>query len=81
MSRFENSLEHLLSELERIDLQLRLQVLRMRDRYGQPGDDELRGLYISEEEIDGLMASGSAHEESDSPDLSDSPLAIRLGYL
>jgi len=81
MSRFENSLEHLLAELERIDLRLRLQVLRMRERCSQPGGDEFRGLYISEEEIDALVAGGSAHEESDSPDLSDSPLAIRLRHL
>ncbi|TET13156.1 MAG: ATP-binding protein [Dehalococcoidia bacterium] len=81
MSRFENSLEHLLAELERIDLQLRLQVFRMRERYGQPGSDEFRGLYISEEEIDALVASSAAREESDYPDLSDSPLAIRLRHL
>jgi AAA+ superfamily predicted ATPase len=81
MNRFDSSLEHLLAELERIDLLLRLQVIRVRERYGEPGSDEFRGLYISEEEIDALMASGSTNGESNSADLSDSPLAIRLRYL
>ena len=56
-SRYENSLEHLLDELARIDLLIRMQVLqlRMADPYGA---DEFRGLYISEEEVDALLTSG-----------------------
>ena len=79
MNRYASSLEHLMAELERIDLRLRLQVTRMRQRYGQPGSDEFRGLYISEEEIDDLMASSyTTQAEADLPSLSDSPLFLRL---
>ena len=56
-SRYENSLEHLLDELARIALLVRLRVLKL--RLGDPGgEDEFQGLYISEEEVDTLLASG-----------------------
>ncbi len=50
---FENSLQHLLAELERIDLLIAAQVARARRLHGD--DEQFRGLYISEEEIDGLL--------------------------
>lgn len=79
MNRFENSLEHLMAELQRIDLRLRLQVLWMRQRNGQHNEDEFRGLYISEEEIDGLVAGGLAAEEpADQLAPGNSPLAVAL---
>src|SRR5262245_19914778 len=55
MGGYENSLEHLLEELWRIDLLIRHQVLRFRMR-GQEALDEFRGLYIKEEEIDAILA-------------------------
>ena len=51
---YSNSMEHLLAELEWIDLLLRAQVQRARESQGD--DDEFRGLYISEEEVDTLLA-------------------------
>jgi ATP-dependent 26S proteasome regulatory subunit len=63
-------------------MRLRLEVLRRRQRFGQPVDDEFRGLYISEEEIDDLIASNSAGEaESALPSLADSPIALQLHRL
>ena len=50
---FENSLQHLLAELERIDLLIADQVARARKLYSQ--DEQFRGLYISEEEVDALL--------------------------
>jgi ATP-dependent 26S proteasome regulatory subunit len=54
MEYFENSLQHLLAELERIDLLIAGQVARMRRIYAR--DEQFRGLYISEKEVDALLA-------------------------
>ena len=50
---FVDSLEHLLAELERIDLLIRAQVACARKL--QTEDEQFRGLYISEEEVDALL--------------------------
>ena len=52
--RFSSSLDHLLAELERIDLLLQGQVRRAREL--RAGDDEFPGLCISEQEVDTLLA-------------------------
>jgi adenylate kinase family enzyme len=54
MNHFMTSLEHILAELERIDILIRMQVERSR----QIGDDNsaYQGLYISEAEVDRLLA-------------------------
>ncbi|MCB9101747.1 MAG: ATP-binding protein [Anaerolineales bacterium] len=54
MVPFESSLQHILAELERIDLLIRVQVWRARQLI--EADEEFQGLYISEEEIESLMA-------------------------
>jgi SpoVK/Ycf46/Vps4 family AAA+-type ATPase len=46
---FSSSIEHVLAELERIDLLVRLQVWRARQR---GGDEAFRGLTISDQEVD-----------------------------
>ncbi len=51
---FATSLEHLLAELERIDLLIRFQVRQARRT--QEADGEFQGLYIAEEEVDELLA-------------------------
>jgi AAA+ superfamily predicted ATPase len=50
---FANSIEHVLAELERIDLLIEAQVARTRQSQKQ---EELQGLYISEQEVDALLA-------------------------
>ncbi len=76
---YQNSLEHLMAELERIDVRLRLQIKRVRLQAEQPTDDQFRGLYISEEEIDTLVAgSPVAQADASGSDLSNSPEAIDL---
>ena len=50
---YRTSLDHILGELERIDLLVRAQVQRARET--QPADAELKGLYISEREVDDLL--------------------------
>jgi SpoVK/Ycf46/Vps4 family AAA+-type ATPase len=55
MVPFTDSRQHLLAELTRIDLLVRLRVLQLRQVDPHP-DDEFRGLYISEEEVDALLA-------------------------
>jgi hypothetical protein len=55
MEGYENSLGHLLEELRRIDLLIRLRVLEFQTK-GQGTLDEFRGLCIQEEEIDALLA-------------------------
>ena len=54
---FEYNLDHLLAELRRIDLKLRLQVVKLREEGMAVGEDKLRGLYISEDDIDAFMGS------------------------
>ena len=50
---FLNSVQHILAELERIDLLIRVQVARARQI--QNVDTEFQGLYIPETEVDALM--------------------------
>ncbi|MFQ5881376.1 MAG: AAA family ATPase [Candidatus Methylomirabilales bacterium] len=54
MEHYATSLQHILAELERVDLLIRAQVWRARQ--GQKADGEFQGLYISEQEIDALLA-------------------------
>ena len=51
---FTDSHQHLLAELARIDLLVRMRVLQLRQVDAHP-DDEFRGLYVSEEEVDALL--------------------------
>ncbi|HET9225955.1 MAG TPA: AAA family ATPase [Thermoanaerobaculia bacterium] len=53
MQPYSTSTEHVLAELERIDLLIRAQVERARQTIQDQG--ELQGLYISEQEIDALL--------------------------
>ncbi|HMH53511.1 MAG TPA: ATP-binding protein [Candidatus Acidoferrum sp.] len=52
-SAFTSSLQHLLAELERIDLLIAAEVARARRLHA--GDEQFRGLYISEGEVDALL--------------------------
>lgn len=63
-------LQHILAELERIDLMIRLQVWHARQI--QQVDEHFQGLYIADEEVDALLA-----EPAGLPRwaLADSPLA------
>jgi SpoVK/Ycf46/Vps4 family AAA+-type ATPase len=50
---FPRSIEHILAELERIDLLIEAQVRRARQLHK---DNDLQGLYISEREVDAILA-------------------------
>jgi hypothetical protein len=54
LAPYETSLQHVLAELERIDLLIRVQVWRARQLH--QSDQEFQGLYISEQEVDDLLA-------------------------
>ncbi len=47
--------QHTLAHLARLDLLIRREVLRLRLRHPERLDDEFRGLYISDEEVDALL--------------------------
>ena len=67
MLGYDNSLEHLLEELRRIDLLIRLQILQFR-MLGRGALDEFKGLYIEEDELDTILAevgSGGVRPEID----------------
>jgi hypothetical protein len=53
MAYFAHSFQHILAELERIDVLIRLQVAR--SYVIGSNKDELQGLYISEQEIEMLL--------------------------
>lgn len=50
---FASSTEHLLAEIERIDLLIRARIAHL--RRSQEEDEHFRGLYISEQEVDELL--------------------------
>src|SRR5690242_4610021 len=49
------TLEHTLTELARLDVLIRREVLRVRLQQAHREDDEFRGLYVSEQEVDALL--------------------------
>jgi SpoVK/Ycf46/Vps4 family AAA+-type ATPase len=54
MEYYDNSLQHILAELERIDLLIQVQLQRLQEN--QPNDTAFQGLYISEDELEELLA-------------------------
>jgi SpoVK/Ycf46/Vps4 family AAA+-type ATPase len=54
LTYFRDSREHLLAELERLDLLIQCEVRRARARHA--ADEQFQGLYLSEQEIDEMMA-------------------------
>src|SRR5215218_2583434 len=56
MAAYRNSREHLFEELRRLDLVLDLAVARQRRDPAAAGFNEFRGLFISEGEVDSLLA-------------------------
>ena len=54
---FQNSLEHILAEMKRLDLMLRRAVLLARSSRSDEVPDEYRGLVISEENVDRMLDS------------------------
>ena len=54
---FQNSLDHLLAEMKRLDLMLRRAVLLARRSRKGDVPDEFRGLVISEENVDRMLDS------------------------
>jgi hypothetical protein len=53
---FRNSTEHILAELRRVDLMLRRAVLIARNTRIADGPEEFRGLVITEENVDRMLA-------------------------
>src|SRR5262245_28497431 len=81
MVGYQSSQEHLLEELRRIDLMIRLQVLRLRLR-GHAAMDDFRGLYIKEEEIDAILGQASPFDAGRGIDSTQlSPLLAQLAAM
>jgi len=58
---YQNSLQHILDEITRIDLFLHLQVLKFRSqRHPADTSDQFQGLYISEQEVNELISGKTA---------------------
>src|SRR5580698_1356203 len=53
-SHYTDSMQHVLAELERVDLLVQAQVRRQRQRHKV--DEQFQGLVISEQEVDELLA-------------------------
>lgn len=70
------ALDHILSHLARLDLLIRHEVVRLRANSDRRGEDEFRGLYISDEEVDALLdTSVSASALLTAPLLPSEPVA------
>lgn len=57
MTHYQNNLEHLKDEFRRLDLRMERAVMEFRARRNHDKPDEFRGFYISDKEIDDMMAS------------------------
>ncbi len=71
---YSGSIEHILAELERIDLLVRAQVSRARSL--QETDSEFQGLYISEKEVDALL-----EQSAGMPRWAAAPLPLSLDQI
>ena len=67
---FRDSLDHLLAELQRIELKLQLQVMKSRVLDTRKGEDSNYGLYLSEKEIDTVLGT-SPFQQGDNSSLPD----------
>lgn len=74
---FRSSVEHLLTELEYLKLLLHRQILRLRAAT-LLREDQFRGLYISDEEVDALLLQGP---RSSAPASAHSPSVATVGKL
>jgi AAA+ superfamily predicted ATPase len=70
---YSSNLEHILAELSRVDLKLRLRVLEAHSRDGFWNGDELRGLYVSEKEASALTANGLTCDQKGNSSTADNP--------
>ncbi len=80
MRSYENSREHLLDELQRVDLLLHREVLRVRQKASGSLDGPAR-LYISEEEVDALLAPQDVIAPSEAASAEEGAIASRLSSL
>jgi SpoVK/Ycf46/Vps4 family AAA+-type ATPase len=74
---FATSLEHILAELERLDLLIRAQVARVREL--SEGDHEFQGLCISEEEVNALLVRPAGLPEWAAGDAASPASGLRHG--
>ncbi len=82
MSGYTNSTQHLMEEMGRISLKVRLELMKRRFENNQPSGDEFLGLCISEEEIDRTLTSSSFQPEHDvAPDLNSPNLKSLIDRL
>lgn len=66
MQNYQNSQDHLIEELERLDLIINLQILRQRYDPAYTGFNEFRGMFISEQEIDVILKKDTINSDKDS---------------
>lgn len=79
MAGFDNSLAHLLAEMECTDLSIRALVARVRAQ--QTEDDQFRGLYLSEQHVDTLLGAPLGMPPWLLSDSGDAALAPRFAEL
>ena len=72
------SVDYTLACLARLDLQIRREVLRFRMASGHGQEDELRGMYISDEEVDALLDGHSQTRDLTTPQ--DLPAPVIQAY-
>jgi len=52
---FQNNIEHIIAEISRIELKIRLKLAGLRSVNGHNNDEQFRGLYVSEDEVDSIL--------------------------
>lgn len=80
---YETSLDHVLAELKRIELKLQLKVKSVRSKNSQNKADSLRGLFVSEEEIESILndPGRDALTGSSQPDGKDDGQGLSIDFL
>ncbi|MHB9033632.1 MAG: ATP-binding protein [Anaerolineae bacterium] len=80
----QTAVEHVTACLARLDLQIRREVVRLRQQVGTRPDEEFRGLYISNDDVDRLLDEAlpiTSALQSPSPDAALSALEAALAAL
>ena len=74
---FQNSIDHIMAEIDRIELKLQLKMLSLKQNDGHIKKDIFEGLYISEKEAEAIVDTGKSQTNDESSKIQE-PDAVRI---
>lgn len=78
---FQSNIDLLLAEFKRIELKVRLRLLSMRKNNSQSEEDDFKGLYVSEKQIDAIVSNLHFQQEGQPSWPENSPIGTLAGSL